>query len=157
MAQNCPQCGLTNPSDARRCDCGYDLAGRPPVVGPPTGLRHLLLSFNGRIGGSTYWLRFFLPYVGIYLGLVALDAILGTLDENEGVGVLSGIFLLVALYPSLAVAAKRCHDRDRSAWFLLVGVVPILNLWPMIELRFLSGTPGPNRYGLPEMPITSGA
>ncbi len=32
MAQDCPQCGLTNPSDARRCDCGYDLVGRPPFA-----------------------------------------------------------------------------------------------------------------------------
>jgi hypothetical protein len=24
MARDCPGCGLTNPTEAQRCDCGYD-------------------------------------------------------------------------------------------------------------------------------------
>jgi uncharacterized membrane protein YhaH (DUF805 family) len=32
-------------------------------------------------------------------------------------------------------------------WFLLVGIIPLVNLWVLIELGFLRGTPGPNRYG----------
>jgi len=50
----------------------------------------------------------------------------------------------VALYSSIVVNVKRCHDRDHSPWFLLRGLIPILNLWPFIELGFLAGTAGPN-------------
>jgi len=150
MATECPQCGLINPPSAQRCDCGYDLVRRPALKASRTGLHALFFSFDGRIGRATYWLKFFVPYLAIYLPLLAVDWALGTVDRKETVGVLSGIFMLLALYPSVAVGVKRCHDRDRSGWFLLVGLVPLLNLWLLIELGFLAGTPGPNRHGLPE-------
>ena len=111
----------------------------------------LLFSLDGRIGRSTYWLKFFLPYLAIYLVLLALDWRLGThAPEEKTVGLLSGMFVAVALYPSIAVNGKRCHDRDHSGWFLLLGLVPILNLWPLIELGFVAGPFGPNTYGDPE-------
>jgi hypothetical protein len=28
MSQQCPKCGLFNPPDAARCDCGYDFASK---------------------------------------------------------------------------------------------------------------------------------
>lgn len=28
MAQDCPACGVTNPSETQRCDCGYDFIAR---------------------------------------------------------------------------------------------------------------------------------
>ena len=111
----------------------------------------LLFSVHGRIGRSTYWLKFCLPYLAIYLLVLAADWRLGTYDPDEKtVGLLSGIFVAVALYSSIAVNVKRCHDRDHSGWFLLLGLIPILNLWPFIELGFLAGTDGPNGYGSPE-------
>jgi len=150
MATECPQCGLINPPAAQRCDCGYNLAQRPTLNASRIGLQALLFSFTGRIGRSTYWLKFLVPYFALYLVLLVVDWTLGTLDRKEAIGLLSGIFLLLALFPSVAVGVKRCHDRDRSGWFLLVGVIPFLNLWLLIELGFMAGTAGPNRYGLPE-------
>ncbi|MDE2491621.1 MAG: DUF805 domain-containing protein [Elusimicrobia bacterium] len=55
--------------------------------------------------------------------------------------------LLVAVYASVALGIKRCHDRDRTGWFILVNFVPLLCLWPIVELTFLKGTAGPNRFG----------
>jgi uncharacterized membrane protein YhaH (DUF805 family) len=110
-------------------------------------LTALLFSFEGRIPRSTYWLWYCLPYVVIYLLTVLIDIAAGTYNASEGIGVVSGLFVLLALYPSIAVAVKRCHDRDRSGWFLLVGIIPLVNLWVLVELGFLRGTVGPNRYG----------
>jgi uncharacterized membrane protein YhaH (DUF805 family) len=107
----------------------------------------LLFSFEGRINRSTYWLRFTLPYIVIFLVLHFLDKVIGTLDSEGKAGLLSGLFVLLAIYPSIAVNVKRCHDRNRTGWFLLVGVIPLVNLWPFIELCFVAGTTGPNRYG----------
>lgn len=150
MVNSCPQCGLINPPTAERCDCGYDLVNRPLTNAPPISLRALLFSLNGRIGRSTYWLKFCLPFTVIYLALLYLDFELGTLNREKVLGIFSGIFALLVSYPCIAVSVKRCHDRNRSGLFLLVGLLPVLNLWVSIELGLLAGTVGPNRFGLPE-------
>lgn len=49
----------------------------------------LLFSLDGRIRRSTYWLKFFLPYLAIYLLLLAVDWRLGTYDSKE-LGFLAG-------------------------------------------------------------------
>lgn len=59
---------------------------------------------------------------------------------------LGGLVLLMA-WMCLCVFAKRCHDRDRSAWFLLVALIPVVNLWTLVELFFLRGTRAGNRFG----------
>ena len=111
-------------------------------------ISQLLFSFQGRITRATYWLKYFLPYIGIYVLTIILDVVLGSFDNKSGIGVMSGIFSLIALYPSLAVSVKRCHDRNRSGWFLLIGLIPIIGaIWLFIELGCLRGTEGINKYG----------
>jgi uncharacterized membrane protein YhaH (DUF805 family) len=52
------------------------------------------------------------------------------------------------LWISIVGGAKRCHDRDRSGWFQLIVLIPILGaLWLLVELGFLRGTIGANRFG----------
>lgn len=55
--------------------------------------------------------------------------------------------ILIALYAAFALGIKRCHDRDRTGWFMLVNFIPVVCLWPIIELTFFKGTDGPNKYG----------
>jgi uncharacterized membrane protein YhaH (DUF805 family) len=118
----------------------------------------LLFSFEGRIRRLHYWL------VSIGVGAVA-SVIGGVLFSFSGMIVMTAAgpiwhapnpiagVLLLALYAAeiwigLALGAKRCHDRDKSAWFLLISLIPFLGaLWLLIELGFLDGTPGPNKYG----------
>jgi uncharacterized membrane protein YhaH (DUF805 family) len=58
------------------------------------------------------------------------------------------IVMLVFLYPTLAVYAKRWHDRGKSGWWTLILLIPIIGpLWALIECGFLRGTEGPNQYG----------
>ncbi len=55
---------------------------------------------------------------------------------------------LIALWPSLAVAAKRWHDRDKSGWWVLISFIPILGfVWTFIECGCMKGTEGDNRFG----------
>ncbi len=116
--------------------------------------KNLLLSHKGRIPRSVYWLNFVLPYLVISVVLNIIDSVSGTriaIDPNlgaaAGLGILSTLFGLLMIYPSIVVAAKRCHDRGRTGWFQLVLIVPIVQLWPMIEVLFLKGTTGSNKYG----------
>lgn len=116
----------------------------------PISISDLLFSFHGRISRSTFWFLYSLPILLIEFILMAIDMASGTYfaTTNSGIGLFSGFFLLLTFYPSLAVSVKRCHDRDRSGWFLLVSFIPIIgSIWVLFELGFLKGTKGRNRYG----------
>ncbi len=55
---------------------------------------------------------------------------------------------LLLLWPRLAIGVKRCHDRDKSGWWLLLACIPIIGwIWLFIEFGLLDGTPGSNKYG----------
>ena len=143
---DCPYCKEEIHDAAIKCKhCGsliIQSGGRQTI-----NLKHLLFSFQGRISRSTYLLRFSLPYFVIFLFLSALDGLFGSYDFNAGIGVLSGLFTIIGLWPSLAVMVKRAHDRNRSGLFILLMFIPIINIWPIIELVFIKGTDGENRYG----------
>lgn len=58
------------------------------------------------------------------------------------------ITLLIITYTELAVSAKRWHDRNKSAFWILFSFIPIIGqIWTFIELGFLAGTTGHNRFG----------
>jgi uncharacterized membrane protein YhaH (DUF805 family) len=80
--------------------------------------------------------------------LAGIDALLfGTLDSGMGVGLLSGIYGLAILIPSLAVSVRRLHDIDRSGWWILIALVPLIGTIVLLVFALLEGTAGPNRYG----------
>ena len=107
----------------------------------------VLFSFRGRIPRSTLWLKFYLPVSLGYLISWLLDVQLGTSFEPGSIGVVYLAFSILMIGPTLAVNVKRAHDRGRSGWFILLFLVPLLNIWPIIELAFLRGAMGPNQYG----------
>jgi uncharacterized membrane protein YhaH (DUF805 family) len=107
----------------------------------------LLFSFDGRISRSPYWLKYSLPVMVVALVCWLLDVSLGTSFQPGSIGVVYVLFAIFNFYPCLAVNVKRCHDRGRSGWFLILALIPLVNLWPAIELGFLRGTLGPNQYG----------
>jgi uncharacterized membrane protein YhaH (DUF805 family) len=113
-------------------------------------IMHLLFSFQGRIRRLHWWLA------AIAVG-VAVGVLISVLSPMSGLSqgtpnpifmALFGIIYLVDIYISLALGAKRCHDRDKSAWFLAIGLIPLIGgIWLLVELGFLDGTQGPNRFG----------
>jgi uncharacterized membrane protein YhaH (DUF805 family) len=55
---------------------------------------------------------------------------------------------ILSLWFNLAVYAKRWHDRDKSGWWTLISIVPVIGfVWILVELGCLPRTEGPNRYG----------
>ncbi len=114
-------------------------------VAPPERYLSFLFSFSGRAPRLPYLITIFwtfpLAMLGISLQVTpSLEKILPYLPVQ-----------LLLAYWSLAVNAKRLHDRDRTAWWLAAFWVPVLNLpialWLLVQLLFLRGTPGPNRFG----------
>ena len=107
-----------------------------------------LSTYKGRIPRSTYWLY----TLGISVMLIVvsiMDLIFGFVDKNSGIGILSFLLMIFLAIPSWRVCLKRCHDRNHSgAYLLILGMIPIFGfLWLSIELGFLRGTVGNNRFG----------
>src|SRR5688500_19699319 len=83
--------------------------------------------FGGRARRSEYW---WFVLFSILVGIVAsiLDSVLGTDFEGSATssGIISLIVNLALLLPSLAVGARRLHDTDRSGWWLLIALIPLI-------------------------------
>jgi len=101
---------------------------------------NLLFSFDGRIGRGGFW-------TGALI-LIGLILVIGFVDRLIGAaGWLNFIGRLMLVISSLAVSAKRWHDRNKSGWWTLINVIPIIGpIWSFIELGLLPGTDGPNRF-----------
>jgi uncharacterized membrane protein YhaH (DUF805 family) len=98
-------------------------------------------SFSGRISRRSFWLGHELPMLGIVFLCLFLDVLL------HAHGLITEACILLLVWPNLATQVKRAHDRGRSGWFILLALVPIVSIWPAIELGFLRGDVGPNRFG----------
>lgn len=98
-------------------------------------------TFEGRARRSELWWFALFTFLG--------NMILGILDNAlfGGAGVLSGVFSLAVLLPSLAVGARRLHDTGRSGWWLLLLLVPVIGLLVLIWFYIQPGDDGPNAYG----------
>lgn len=57
------------------------------------------------------------------------------------------LFLLVQLIPTLAVSVRRLHDTNRSGWWYLLVLIPIIGGLILLIFFCTDGTPGDNRYG----------
>ena len=102
--------------------------------------------FTGRARRKEFWM-FTLIYTLIFIVLSVVDGIIGTGAMLFETGLLSGIFSLVSLCPSIAVTIRRLHDIDRSGWWILIGLVPIAGVIVLIIFAAKDGQPGSNQYG----------
>lgn len=102
--------------------------------------------FGGRSRRKEYWF-FALFSVIISVVLSIIDSAIGTLDSSTGLGLLSGIFSLAILIPSIAVSVRRLHDIDRTGWWFLISFVPLVGTIVLLVFAARDSTPGSNRYG----------
>lgn len=149
---------------------GANAATRSPVdpraLQPSrSSLFDLIFRFDGRTNRAKFWLGQLLTSLAVVIAAVAMVAI------NV---ILSALLICIPVFMACAVGAKRLHDRDKSAWWLLAfyllpmagelfglrGINPesagailwslagfVAWVWGLIEMGCLRGTNGPNRYG----------
>jgi uncharacterized membrane protein YhaH (DUF805 family) len=99
--------------------------------------------FDGRAVRSEYWW-----YV---LFAVIASVVLAVVDYALGIQLLGTIFSLATLIPGIAVGVRRLHDLDKSGWWLLISLIPIIGFIVLIYWLVQPGTPGANRFGAPAM------
>ncbi|WP_345880972.1 DUF805 domain-containing protein [Shewanella algae] len=95
--------------------------------------------FTGRARRTEYWM-FTLFYIIFSLVVSAIDYALGTT-------VLGLIYSLGLLLPSIAVAARRLHDTDRSGWWQLLAFIPIIGWIVLLVFYCQDSEVGDNRFG----------
>ena len=136
-------------------------------------MKQLLFSFRGRLNRKRYWMTVIVTMAVIILLL--LLALVMMREQRFEFAALTVVILLLLYIPliwiGLAIGAKRLHDRDKSAWWLLVfyvlpGILSSLGnqmddlgflilhvvsfaitVWAFVELGCLRGTLGANQYG----------
>jgi uncharacterized membrane protein YhaH (DUF805 family) len=101
--------------------------------------------FSGRARRKEYWM-FFLFNVIILIVLSVLDSMFGTVSAQYGMGMLTGLYALATLVPNIAVTIRRLHDTDRSGWWILLGLIPLVGI-VLLVFMCLEGTRGDNRFG----------
>lgn len=100
--------------------------------------------FSGRARRAEYWM-FALINLLISIGLAIIDT--AVLGMEGSVGVLGSLYGLAVLIPSLAVGVRRLHDTNRSGWWLLIGLIPVLGAIVLIIFFVQDSDPGVNQYG----------
>jgi uncharacterized membrane protein YhaH (DUF805 family) len=101
-------------------------------------------NFSGRARRKEYWL-FVLANSLIQIGV---SITLG-LSEVPPVAqmVIVWAIMLALLVPGGAVSVRRLHDTERSAWWLLIALIPLAGFLILFIFMCLDGTVGDNRYG----------
>lgn len=102
--------------------------------------------FQGRARRREYW--FFALFNLIFgMAIAVLDAMLGTLDAQAGIGLLGSLYALAVFIPALAVTVRRLHDIDRSGWWILIGFIPLIGAIILLVFLVLDSNSGSNRFG----------
>lgn len=106
--------------------------------------------FNGRARRKEYW-YFFLINLLISMAIGFVSGFIGGMSQDPSMA--SGLMLLPMLYslavliPGIAVSVRRLHDTNRSGWWLLISLVPIIGAVVLIVFLVQDSQPGSNSYG----------
>lgn len=111
-------------------------------------------TFNGRARRPEFWWFVLFALAGTAVLQFVDHWLFGASDSASmaaGYGYrsepLSFLFWLAILLPYIAVAVRRLHDTDRSGWWVLISLVPIIGVLVLIYFYVQRGTEGPNRFG----------
>ena len=108
-------------------------------------LKEKFADFSGRARRKEFWM-FYLFCSIISSILSVIDSVLD-LGSTIGFGVLSPIFSLIILIPYLAVSVRRLHDTNKTGWYLLLLLLPIIGWIWLLVLFVIEGDEGKNEYG----------
>ena len=108
------------------------------------------LDFKGRSTRREFWL-FYLQSILVIIAAGLLAEIAKALGASEAIiGFMTIPFVLIVLFmilAQLAAGVRRIHDHDKTGWFILLGMVPLVGWIFFLIMMLTPGTPGENSYG----------
>lgn len=105
---------------------------------------------SGRAVRSEFWWF----WLGCAIVNIVLSILAGDPSQFGIFDILSSLFALAILLPSICVAGRRLHDIDKSAWWILLGIIPVIGWIILVVWYARPGTEGPNRFGPDPMPAS---
>jgi uncharacterized membrane protein YhaH (DUF805 family) len=101
------------------------------------------VNFSGRASRSEFW---FWVLFSVLVQIVA-QIIDGVVFGFGSMSPISSLASLALLLPGLSVSIRRLHDTDRSGWWVLLFLIPLIGAIILLIWYCSRGTPGPNRMG----------
>ena len=96
--------------------------------------------FQGRAGRAEYWWFVLANFI-----VVLVLNVLGR--ASTLFSIVSAIYGLALLIPGIAVAIRRLHDTNRSGWWILIGLIPLVGFIILIVFLATEGDRTQNQYG----------
>lgn len=97
------------------------------------------VDFNGRARRKEFWMFILINFV--------IAVVLSGIGYLIKTNVLSSIYSLAVLVPSIAVGVRRLHDIGKSGWLYLLILIPLVGLIVLIVFWAQDGVSGENEYG----------
>lgn len=91
------------------------------------------VEFEGRSRRAEYWWSYLMVFI--------ISLLIGWIP------IIGWLILLATVVPSIAVGVRRLHDINKSGWFMLLSLIPIVGSIILIIWFCQEGTIGPNQYG----------
>lgn len=107
----------------------------------------------GRIRYITYSFGYVLIFSLVMAVLFGLMGAMGLFKDPSTVGTVTRPLQIVFMGFGLILSRRRAHDFDKSGWWALLSLIPLVNL----IFLFIPGTDGENRYGNKTPPNKGGA
>lgn len=101
------------------------------------------VNFSGRANRTEYW--YFI--LASFLLAIVINVIAAILPDSIG-WILPVVLNLALLLPSIAAGIRRLHDINKSGWFMLICLIPLVGLY-LIYLLAQPSDSGSNNYGEP--------
>ena len=110
------------------------------------------ITFSGRAARSElWWWTLFQVIANVVIaaifggGHMAMGD--GAMNMHYQGGLVANLWALANFLPGLAVAIRRLHDLDKSGWWSLIVLIPLVGWIILIVWYCTKGTPGANRFG----------
>lgn len=101
---------------------------------------------GGRARRREYWM-FSLFHVFVLFVLAAIDGSLEGIFTDREFGLLSGLYMLAGLIPSIAVTVRRLHDVGYNGFWIFTSFIPFVGSLILLVLCVLDSEPHTNRFG----------
>ncbi|MDR2731152.1 MAG: DUF805 domain-containing protein [Treponema sp.] len=98
---------------------------------------------EGRARRREFWMFALASFIiGVIFAILAVIPILGIIFS-----IASSLFYLATIVPGFTVGVRRLHDRDKSGWFILLMLIPLVGGIILLVWCAMEGTSGRNKYG----------
>jgi uncharacterized membrane protein YhaH (DUF805 family) len=101
-------------------------------------------NFSGRARRSEYWFSI--------LFIVLASFATSMLDAFGGGGLITGLFSLAIIIPSLSLLVRRMHDTGKSGVWILMGLIPAVGGIILLVFACQDSTSA-NQWGIPQKTI----